>query len=200
MPCKPIEEYPSPPDKRRTPPISPEFVKRKQTLRRSTIVDETIRSHINSVSRSNIERWINNLTSFHNRHTKSENIKLAAEWIMDQLKELAGNDARHKNSVSYHEYTEDLYRLNNVIYEKQGTTNKIILFCAHYDTVLQRNTEDIESRAPGADDNASGVCALLEMVRIISTLNLEYSVRFAFFSGEEQGYWGSIHYAQYVKD
>jgi hypothetical protein len=119
---------------------------------------------------------------------------------MDRLKQLAGNDAGHKNSVSYHEYTEDQYSLKNVIYDKQGTTNKIILFCAHYDTVLQRNTEDIESRAPGADDNASGVCALLEMVRIISTLNLEYSVRFAFFSGEEQGYWGSKHYAQYVKD
>ena len=200
MPCKPIEHYPSPPDKRRTPPISSEFIKRKQTLRRSTIVNETIRSHIDSVSRSNIERLINRLTSFHNRHTKSENINRAAKWIMDELKEINGNDGEHTNTVSYHEYIEDQYHLKNVIYDKQGATNRVILFCAHYDTILQSNTNDVASRAPGADDNASGVCALLEMARIISTLNLEYSMRFAFFSGEEQGYWGSKHYAQHIKD
>src|SRR5918992_1349014 len=131
MPCKPIEDYPSPPDKRRTPPISPGFMKRKQTLRRSTIVNEIIRSHINSVSRSNIEELINHLTSFHNRHTKSENINLAADWIMDELKQINGNDTGHNNIVNYHEYVEDQYRLKNVIYDKQGTTNKIILFCAH---------------------------------------------------------------------
>jgi hypothetical protein len=205
MPCKPLETYPSPPDKRMTPPISSEFIKRKPTLRRSRIINKTINSHINLVSKANIERSINHLTSFHNRHTKSENITLAAKWIMDELKELNGNsgDAGHatiNSSVNYHEYTEDQYQLKNVIYHKQGTTNKIILFCAHYDTILQSNINDIESRAPGADDNASGVCALIEMARIISKLTLEYSIRFAFFSGEEQGYWGSKHYAQYVKD
>jgi hypothetical protein len=119
---------------------------------------------------------------------------------MDELKQINGNDTGHNNIVNYHEYVEDQYRLKNVIYDKQGTTNKIILFCAHYDTILQSNIDDIESRAPGADDNASGVCALLEIARIISTLNFEYSIRFVFFSGEEQGYWGSKHYAQYVKD
>lgn len=205
MPCKPIEHYPSPPDKRKTPRISPEFIKRKQTLRRSTIVNETIRSYVNLVSRSNVERLINHLTSFHNRHTKSENINMAAKWIMDELKQQTGNDAGNNNndnnnSLSYHEYVEDNYHLKNVIYHKQGATNRIILFCAHYDTILQPNTNDIDSRAPGANDNASGVCALLEMARIISTLNLECSIRFVFFSGEEQGYWGSKHYAQYVKD
>jgi hypothetical protein len=200
MPCKPLENYPSPPDKRMTPPISSEFIKRKQTLRRSTIINETINSHVNLVSKTNIERSINHLTSFHNRHTKSENIHLVAKWIMDELKHLEGSDTEHTNSVNYHEYTEDQYQLKNVIYHKQGTTNKIILFCAHYDTILQINTNDIEARAPGADDNASGVCALIEIARIISKLTLEYSIRFAFFSGEEQGFWGSKHYAQYVKD
>jgi Zn-dependent M28 family amino/carboxypeptidase len=205
MPCKPSEHYPSPPDKRKTPRISPEFIKRKQTLRRSTIVNEAIRSYINLVSRSNIERLINQLTSFHNRHSKSENINLAAEWIVEELKNITANNSRENNnpttsnSISYHEYSEDQYHLKNVVYHRQGSSDKIILFCAHYDTILQSNINDIESRAPGADDNASGVCALLEMARIISTLDLEYSIRFVFFSGEEQGYWGSKHYAEYVK-
>src|SRR5215203_7548509 len=187
MPCKPLDTYPSPPDKRNTPRISSEFVKRKQTLRRSTIVNELINSHLDLVSKENIERSINHLTSFHNRHTKSEeNINRAAEWIMDQLKQFNGsNSAEHTDSVDYHEYVEEQYRLKNVIFHKQGITNKIILFCAHYDTILQRDTNDTGSRAPGADDNASGVCALIEIARIISKLSLQHSIRFAFFSGEE---------------
>jgi Zn-dependent M28 family amino/carboxypeptidase len=63
-----------------------------------------------------------------------------------------------------------------------------------------RDFEDINSRAPGADDNASGVSVLLEISRIISNLNFEYTIQFAFFSGEEQGLWGSKHYAEYIKD
>ena len=119
---------------------------------------------------------------------------------MNELKQFNSNDAEHSISVYFHEYTEDQYQLKNVVYHKQGATNKILFFCAHYDTILQTDPNDIESRAPGADDNASGVCALIEMARIISQLNFEYSIRFVFFSGEEQWFWGSRHYAQYIKD
>ena len=170
-------------------------------MRRSIEVDKSISSHLDLVSKTNIQNWINRLTSFHNRHSKSEkNINKAAEWIMNELKQFNSNYAEHTNSVYYHEYTEDQYQLKNVIYHKQGTTNKILLLCAHYDTILQSDSNDIESRAPGADDNASGVCALVEMARIISQLNFEYSIRIVFFSGEEQWFWGSRHYAQYTKD
>ena len=70
---------------------------------------------------------------------------------MNELKQFNSNYAEHTNSVYYHEYTEDQYQLKNVIYHKQGTTNKILLLCAHYDTILQSDPNDIESRAPGAD-------------------------------------------------
>jgi hypothetical protein len=201
MPCKPSLEYYPPPDKRKTPRISCDFLKRKQKqiMRKSTVVDKFISSQVDLVSRTNTSEMINELTSFHNRHTKSQYINDAAEWITKKLKAFDGNDDDN-NNVYYHEYTVEPYKLKNVIYDKHGATNKILLFCAHYDTILQRDFEDSTSRAPGADDNASGVSALLEASRIISQLNFEYSIRFIFFSGEEQGLWGSKYYAQYIKD
>jgi hypothetical protein len=202
MPCKPpLESYP-PPDKRKTPRISSDFLKRKekQIMRKSTLVNKFISSQVDLVSKSNISKTINELTSFLNRHTKSQNINNVAEWIKNKLKEFDHDNNDNNNNVYYHEYAVESYQLKNVIYDKQGATNKILLFCAHYDTILQRDIEDSKSRAPGADDNASGVSALLEVSRIISQLNFEYSIRFVFFSGEEQGLWGSKHYAQYIKD
>jgi hypothetical protein len=193
MPCK-REDYP-PPDKRMTPKISSDFIVRREPVRRSSVLNKFISSQLALVSKYNIDRWINDLTSFHNRHTKSQNIDKVAFWLGKQLKEFGYSD-----STFYHEYAEAGYQLKNVICNKQGRSSKILLFCAHYDTILMRDFEDIESRAPGADDNASGVSVLLEISRIISKLNFEYSIRFAFFSGEEQGFWGSKQYAEYLKE
>lgn len=201
MPCgQPLESYP-PPDKRKTPRISSDFLKRKEKrlMRKTKVINKFISSHVGLVSKSNISKTIEDLTSFHNRHTKSKYINDVAEWITNKLKGF-DHDNDDNNRVSYHEYTVDPYQLKNVIYNKQGETNKIILFCAHYDTILQKDREDSTSRAPGADDNASGVSALLEISRIVSRLDFEYTIRFVFFSGEEQGLWGSTYYAQNVKD
>jgi acetylornithine deacetylase/succinyl-diaminopimelate desuccinylase-like protein len=193
MPCKSREDYPLP-DKMKTPRISSDFITRRQPRKRSKIVDEFIISQVALVSKNNIERCISDLTAFHNRHSKSENIDKAAYWLINQLKQFGYNN----NNVYYHEYTEEGYQLKNIICHKQGATNKILLFCSHYDTILMKDFEDIVSRAPGADDNASGVSALLEMSRLIFQLDFEYCIRFAFFSGEEQGLWGSKHYAEYI--
>jgi Zn-dependent M28 family amino/carboxypeptidase len=45
--------------------------------------------------------------------------------------------------------------------------------------------------APGADDNASGSAALLELLRALAAVPLQRTVRFVWFCGEEQGLIGS---------
>ena len=60
-------------------------------------------------------------------------------------------------SVNFHHYVEGGYNLKNVIYQKAGSlSDQLILVCAHYDSRME-DLEDMNSRAPGADDNASGV-------------------------------------------
>jgi len=87
---------------------------------------------------------------------------------------------------------------SNVIAERKGTLSpaSIVVVGAHYDS---RST-DVNSptqRAPGADDNASGVSNLVELARLISAndVRMENTVRLIAFGGEEQGLVGSRNYA-----
>jgi putative aminopeptidase FrvX len=148
------------------------------------------------INEINIQSHINELIAFHNRHSKSNFIHQVAEWIRNKLIDFGYSE----NDLFYHEYIEQGYQLKNLICIKKGVSDKIILLCAHYDTILISNTEDIVSRAPGANDNASGVSALLEIARIMLSIKTDYTIQFVFFSGEEQGLWGSKHYAKKMKD
>ena len=168
----------------------------------SIAVDPFIESHVGLVSKSNIERWINSLTSFHNRHSKSIYNHQVANWLKKEL-EISGykdkeKDKDKKDGVYFHKFRENGFELTNVICNKGGETNKIILICGHYDTILGDNAEDTVSRAPGANDNASGVAAILEIARILFSVDLKYSIRFVLFSGEEQGLIGSGHYVDAI--
>jgi hypothetical protein len=189
------EQYPIP-DKRKTPKISQQFASKRQARTKSALVDNYISSHLKFVIESNIQSYVNELITFHNRHSKSHFIHQVAEWIRNKLIGFGYSE----NDLFYHEYNEQGYQLKNLICIKKGISDKVILLCAHYDTILIANLEDIVSRAPGANDNASGVSAILEIARIMLAINTDYTIQFVFFSGEEQGLWGSKHYAKKMKD
>jgi Zn-dependent M28 family amino/carboxypeptidase len=88
----------------------------------------------------------------------------------------------------------------NIICEFKGTENpeELVILGAHYDS---RGTFGYV-RAPGGDDDASGVSALMSLARIFKAYNIQFkrTVVLAFFSGEEQGLWGSRGYAKHLKD
>jgi hypothetical protein len=192
---KNVEEYPIP-DKRKQPQISQRFASRRQIKTKSVLIDSYISSQIELINETNIQDYINELVTFHNRHSKSQLIHKAADWIKDKLTSFGYSES----DLFYHKYVEQGYQLKNLICTKKGVSDKIILLCAHYDTILMANFEDIDSRAPGANDNASGVSALLEIARIMFSVKTEYTIQFVFFSGEEQGLWGSKHYAKKMKN
>jgi hypothetical protein len=80
----------------------------------------------------------------------------------------------------------------NVIGVLQGTETGagIILIGAHYDSITI-NFADSVAFAPGANDNASGVAALIEIARIMSQRPHRATVMFVAFSAEEVGRKGS---------
>jgi len=206
-----LKQYP-PPDKRIKTIISPSLSqasisKKMDENSESIVVDQFIESQVYLVSKSNIERWINSLTSFHNRHSKSIYNHQVASWLKKEL-EISGykdkgkikkeDKDKYKDVVDFHRFTENGIEFKNIICNKQGRTNKFILICGHYDTILGDNFEDTVSRAPGANDNASGMVAILEIARILFSIDSKYTIRFALFSGEEQGLRGSEHYADAI--
>lgn len=84
----------------------------------------------------------------------------------------------------------------NVIGTKVGThfPNKYYVVCGHFDDMPSGTT------APGADDNASGTAAVIELARILSKSNPQYTIKFIGFDEEEQGLVGSIYYATQARN
>ena len=72
-----------------------------------------------------------------------------------------------------------------------GPSNAECIIVAHFDSVYPN--------VPGANDNASGVAAVLEAARICSRYKFSYTIRFLAVGAEEIGLVGSYHYAQDAK-
>ncbi|MQF94426.1 MAG: M28 family peptidase, partial [SAR202 cluster bacterium] len=73
----------------------------------------------------------------------------------------------------------------NVIAEKEGTGDAIVVIGGHYDSV-----PDI----PGANDNASGAAILLAIAEALAEVDLPFTLRFIAFGSGELGLLGSEHY------
>jgi photosystem II stability/assembly factor-like uncharacterized protein len=112
---------------------------------------------------------------------------------------LAGRDlVRH---VSWNAALEDCAAVQfadtvwgeNIAFRREGEKypDRRFLLTAHYDS----KSGSPYDCAPGADDNATGVAAVLECARVLREERLERSVEFVLFDGEELGLLGSRFYA-----
>jgi Peptidase family M28 len=175
-------------------------------------VSPEVRHMLNDVSASNIEHSITTLASFGTRHTLSSQtdpnrgIGAATTWIYDQFQlYAAASDGRL--TVEKQTFTQppgprnpNPVDVTNVIATLHGSqsADRVYLVSGHIDS---RCTDvlDFTCDAPGANDDASGVAAVLELARVMSKHSFDATIVFATFAGEEQGTFGSIHYAQLAK-
>ena len=91
--------------------------------------------------------------------------------------------------------------ITNVIATLRGTTDpdRVYVVTGHYDSRVT-DVMNATSDAPGADDDASGVAAVMEMARVLATRHTEATIVFAAVAAEEQGLYGSDHMAQAIQD
>lgn len=170
---------------------------------------------IEGVNLTNLEKTVRDLSSFHTRHTESEYLDDVTYWLTEKLQSVCSREVYVQNftytpdknnddvdndsdvNSNGHHQESFSYDLKNIICEKPGSTNNTVMISAHYDSRME-DINNSTARAPGADDNASGISALLEIARILSNVSLNHSIIFVLFSGEEQGKLGSTYYADYV--
>ena len=80
-----------------------------------------------------------------------------------------------------------------------STSDRIFILCAHYDSIANRdnaNWNPLISEAPGANDNATGVAAMLEIAHLLSQFNYNHELRFIALDGAEIGRQGSRNHAK----
>lgn len=147
------------------------------------------------VSKSNLEQSVRALESFHTRHTASLNSSQITDWLMEQFRGF-GYD-----NVNLDQFTQNGLNLNNVICVKSGQNGatETVILCGHYDSVIANNPNNTTLRAPGANDNATGIAVILETARLLALEPLNRNIQFVCFTGEEQGFWGAEVYSAKVK-
>jgi len=168
-----------------------------------------LRALLRQVDPDRIRATINTLVGFGTRHTLSSQtdpdrgIGAARDWIHGQLQGYAAaSDGRM--TVQKQSFVQQPASgipvptvITNVIATLAGDTDpkRVYVVSGHYDSRVT-DLANSASDAPGADDDGSGVAAVLELARIMATQHTEATIMFAAVAGEEEGLYGSAHMAQ----
>ena len=129
------------------------------------------------------------------RYSFSPGLALAADYIGDHL-------ATAGLTVEVDTFVRRGTVMTNVVGTLAGVgpdDDLIYIICAHYDSIGNRTPggwDPATDPAPGADDNGSGTAAVMEAARVLGEHRFAHTLRFIAFAGEEEGLWGSAHYAQ----
>jgi Zn-dependent M28 family amino/carboxypeptidase len=95
------------------------------------------------------------------------------------------------------------FPVQNIIWEKAGiNTSKTLVITAHYDTISHdKNSFLVNEKEPmpGANYNASGVAVALGLIKTLSEIDLNYSVKVVFLDWQGIGFHGSQVYAKELK-
>lgn len=160
----------------------------------------TVNPWLPQVSATNIYNTINTLQGYKNRYYTSSYGKASAEWIRTTWQGLAGSRT---------DVTSELFACAtcstqpSVILTVQGTElpGEVVVLGAHLDSIDVNAGGSNEQVAPGADDDASGIATLTEVIRVAlaSGWKPKRTVKFMGYAGEEVGLRGSNAIAQSFK-
>ncbi len=138
-------------------------------------------------------------TVLESRHIEHPDHAVAATWLEGRLAELPGFTVRSEPFV------HDDLGLDNLIAELPGQDPGApwVVLGAHFDSTASAEQSWIPDLdpAPGADDDASGVAALLEAGRVLGEHgHFEHGIRIVLFDAEEVGLVGSEHHVGELTD
>jgi hypothetical protein len=164
---------------------------------------------VGAISPQRIEGYVRKLAAFQTRHTMSDTLSdttgigAARRWIKGEL-ERCGAGTRLQVSFDSHiaPVSARISRpteIVNVVATLPGTQatskGRMYVVSGHYDS---RNTDiaDATGAAPGANDDASGTAAVMELACVMARHDFDATIVFLAVAAEEQGLLGAAHWAE----
>ncbi|MFU8812176.1 MAG: M28 family metallopeptidase [Balneolaceae bacterium] len=173
-------------------------------------LDSEIEQMIERVSADTIRKNIYTLANFGTRHTLSVTdndtfgIGAARRWIKAEM-ERYSRESDGRLQVEFHRFMQEpmgripeAVELVNVVATLPGSDpndDRVFVVSGHFDSRAS-SVMDAESLAPGANDDASGTAAVMELARVMSHHSFPATLVFMAVTGEEQGLLGAAQWAQ----
>jgi hypothetical protein len=187
-----------------------------QSMQARSAPDPVIQRMIKEVSSKNIETAIRKLVSFGTRNTLSEQndpargIGAARDWIYGEFQKIS-EECGNCLTVEKQTFLQaanppprgrvpEPTNLTNVVATLRGTTDpdRVYVVSGHYDSMCT-SPIDAKCEAPGANDDASGTAAVMELARVMSKHKFDATIVFMTVPGEEQGLLGATYFAEQAK-
>jgi hypothetical protein len=169
---------------------------------------------VREIDARNIENTIRKLVSFGTRNTLSaqndpnRGIGAARDWLFSEFSKVAEQSG---GSMTVEKQTFEQPKaariptptmITNIVATLKGTQRESVartyIVSGHYDSMCTSPTDAV-CDAPGANDDASGTAAVLEMARVMAKYKFAATIIFMAVAGEEQGLLGSTYAAEQAK-
>ncbi|KAK6537539.1 Leucine aminopeptidase 1 [Orbilia ellipsospora] len=147
---------------------------------------DQVNNLITNITLPRLHDDLQTLVSFYTRHFRTSTGRDAAIWVQQRLRSVLNDGTNITVSLFEHQWTQP-----SVIARIPGTSNITIVLSAHIDSVNLYLPFFLA--APGANDDASGVVALLSAFTAISQSKVTFTntLEFHIYAAEEAGFWGS---------
>ena len=169
---------------------------------------------VREISARNIENTIRKLVSFGTRNTLSvqndpnRGVGAARDWLFNEFSK-AAEQSGGRMTVEKQTFEQQKAArvpsptlITNIVATLRGTqpesAARTYIVSGHYDSMCTSPTDAV-CDAPGANDDASGTAAVLEMARVMAKYEFDATIIFMTVAGEEQGLLGSTHAAEQAK-
>lgn len=170
---------------------------------------------VDEVSSENIESNVRKLVTFQTRHSLSDTLSsttgigAARNWILSEMQRYSRESGgRLKAEFDVFTQAADGRRITtptvmkNVLGILPGTDpldDRVFIVSGHYDSRAS-DVNDSKIFAPGANDDASGTSAVMELARVMSKYKFNSTIIFVAMVAEEQGLYGAVNLAKRAKE
>ena len=162
--------------------------------------DAVVAGFIEDIRADNLEQYVNWMQDYDSRFFLNDNRREIAVDIKNKFVGMGYSDTRIDSFYMSAEWDGENYNTwqYNVVARLEGSSlnENICVMGAHYDCIVDEG--DPFEYAPGANDNASGLAAVIEVARVLKKegFSPRNTIEFVAFAAEEYELNGSARYAQ----